>query len=74
LKECKANCSDVVKPECHLHAASVDETTPFTDVAKSTPHVQLPGFSTLRSALSCLAPGVQSFVAKVALLKLILRH
>jgi len=74
LKECEALCSDGVKLECHLPAASVDETTLFTDVPKSTLHVQLPGFSILRSALSCLASGVQSFVAKVALLKLILWH
>jgi len=39
--------SDGVKSECHLSAATVAEMTPFTDVPNSTPHVQLPGFSTL---------------------------
>jgi len=76
LKECKAHCLDGVKPECCLSAATIAETTPFTDVPKLTPCVQLPGFSTLCSALSNHVSSlrVRSFVAKVALLKLILSY
>jgi len=74
LKECEAHCSDDVKPRCHLSAATIAETNPFTDVPKSTPRVQLPGFCTLWSALSShvVSLRVQNFVAKVAPLKLIL--
>jgi len=45
LKECKVHCSDGVKPECHLSAATVAKMTPFADLPKLSPHVQLPGFS-----------------------------
>jgi len=52
LEECEAHCSDGVKPECHLSAATVAEMTPFTDVPISTLPVQLSGFSTLCLVLS----------------------
>jgi len=54
LNEYKALCSDGVKPEGHLSAATVAQTTPFTDVPKSTPCVQHPGFRTLCLGLSSL--------------------
>jgi len=72
LKECKAHCSDGVKPdECHLSIATAAKMTPFTDVPKSTPRTQLPGFRTLCTVSSLR---VRSFVTKVALLKIILWH
>jgi len=50
--------------------------TPFTNVPKSTPHVQLSGFSTLCAALTgCVSSlWVWSFVSKAALLRFILWH
>jgi len=35
------HCSDGVKHECHLFAATAAKVTPFTDVPKSTTHVEL---------------------------------
>jgi len=54
----------------NLIKATVAETTPFADVANSTPHVQLPGFSTLYTGLSgcVLLIRVRSFVSKAALI------
>jgi len=46
--------SDGVKPECHLSVATAAKVTPFTDVPKSAPRVELRGFRTACSAL-CLA-------------------
>ena len=73
FEECNVHCSDDVKPECHLSAATVAEMTPFTDVPKSTPHIQL--LASAHCALSRVSTiRVWSFVVKVALLKLILWH
>ena len=58
MKECWTHCSDGLKPECHLSAATVAKMTPFAYVPKSTTARSTSKLlhTVFSAVLSCLVP------------------